>query len=131
MNNTRRAVLLDKTVAAAQGGCAHHFDALNETFITSKFERGCLLGNFSAELANQSAVIRESLAKLFYRWTKDLEIAIEDAQADGTVHPTGKPPTSRRSCSMPMKARCFAPACSAAARRSTDFMKLAFGMILT
>src|SRR5271168_4472878 len=84
MNGTRRAVLLDKTVPPLQR-LRTHFDSLNETFVKSKFERGCLLGNFSAELANQSAIIRESLAKLFERWTKDLEIAIEDAQADGAV----------------------------------------------
>jgi TetR/AcrR family transcriptional repressor of nem operon len=84
MNSTRRAVLLDKTVPPLER-LRTHFGALNETFIKSKFERGCLLGNFSAELANQSAVIRKSLAKLFDRWTKDLEVAIEDAQADGAV----------------------------------------------
>jgi TetR/AcrR family transcriptional repressor of nem operon len=84
MNSTRRAFLLDKNVPPLQR-LRMHFDALNDTFIKSKFERGCLLGNFSAELANQSAIIRDRLAKLFERWTKDLEIAIEDAQADGAV----------------------------------------------
>ena len=84
MNNTRRAVLLDKTVPPLKR-LRTHFDALNETFIKSKFERGCLLGNFSAELANQSPVIRESLVTLFERWTKDLEVAIADAQSEGAV----------------------------------------------
>ncbi len=84
MGNTRRAVLLDKTVAPLKR-LRSHFEALNDTFIKSKFERGCLLGNFSAELANQSPLIRDSLAKLFDRWTKDLEVAIRDAQTDGTI----------------------------------------------
>jgi TetR/AcrR family transcriptional regulator, transcriptional repressor for nem operon len=84
MNNTRRGILLDKNVPPLQRLRAH-FVALNDTFVKSKFERGCLLGNFSAELANQSAMIRDSLAKLFKRWTEDLEIAIADAQAEGTV----------------------------------------------
>src|ERR1700730_15829453 len=84
INSTRRAVLVDKTVPPLER-LRSHLDALNETFVKSKFERGCLLANFSAELANQSAVIRESLAKLFERWTKDLEVAIEDAQAAGAV----------------------------------------------
>ncbi|HEX4556860.1 MAG TPA: TetR family transcriptional regulator C-terminal domain-containing protein [Xanthobacteraceae bacterium] len=87
--NTRRAVLRDKNIPPLQR-LRTHFDALNDTFIHSKFERGCLLGNFSAELANQSAVIRKSLAKLFERWTEDLEIAIEDAQAEGTVSSDSK-----------------------------------------
>ena len=84
LNSTRRAVLLDKTVPPLRR-LRTHFETLNDSFIKSKFERGCLLGNFSAELANQSAVIRESLATLFERWTKDLEVAIADAQAEGTV----------------------------------------------
>ena len=67
--------MLDKTVAPLQR-LRTHFHALNKTSIKSKFERGCILGNLSAELANQSAVIRKSLAKLFDRWTKDLEVAI-------------------------------------------------------
>ena len=84
MNNIRRAILRDKNVPPLQR-LRTHFTALNESFIKSKFERGCLLGNFSAELSSQSAVIRDSLAKLFERWTRDLEVAIADAQAEGAV----------------------------------------------
>ena len=84
LNSTRRAILLDKTVPPLQR-LRTHFETLNDTFTKSKFERGCLLGNFSAELANQSPVIRESLVTLFERWTKDLEVAIADAQSEGTV----------------------------------------------
>jgi TetR/AcrR family transcriptional repressor of nem operon len=84
LNSTRRAVLRDKTVPPLQR-LRTHFEMLNATFTKSKFERGCLLGNFSAELANQSPVIRESLLTLFERWTKDLEVAIADAQSEGAV----------------------------------------------
>ena len=84
LNSTRRAILRDKTVPPLQR-LRTHFETLNDNFIKSKFERGCLLGNFSAELANQSPVIRESLATLFERWTKDLEVAIADAQSEGAV----------------------------------------------
>jgi TetR/AcrR family transcriptional regulator, transcriptional repressor for nem operon len=84
LNSTRRAILRDKTVPPLQR-LRTHFETLNDTFTKSKFERGCLLGNFSAELANQSPVIRESLLTLFERWTEDLEVAIADAQSEGTV----------------------------------------------
>ena len=84
LNSTRRAILRDKTVPPLQR-LRTHFETLNASFVKSKFERGCLLGNFSAELANQSPVIRESLLTLFERWTKDLEVAIADAQSEGTV----------------------------------------------
>jgi len=84
LNSTRRAILRDKSVPPLQR-LRTHFETLNASFVKSKFERGCLLGNFSAELANQSPVIRESLVTLFERWTKDLEVAIADAQSEGTV----------------------------------------------
>jgi TetR/AcrR family transcriptional repressor of nem operon len=80
----RREVLADKSVPPLDR-LRKHFDTLNTKFIDSNFEHGCLLGNFSAELANQSALIRESLAKLFVRWTDDLVVAIADAQADGSI----------------------------------------------
>ena len=84
LNSTRRAILRDKSVPPLQR-LRTHFETLNASFVKSKFERGCLLGNFSAELANQSPVIRESLVALFERWTRDLEVAIADAQAEGAV----------------------------------------------
>ena len=84
VGSTRRAVLIDKTVRPLER-LRTHFAALNELFITSKFNRGCLLGNFSAELSNQSPAVRDSLAQLFTKWTKDLEVAIADAQAEGSI----------------------------------------------
>ena len=82
--STRRAVLGDKAVAPMER-LTRHFTALNDAFVASEFQRGCLLGNFSAELANQSPLIRESLRGLFAQWTDDLRIAIADAQADGAI----------------------------------------------
>jgi TetR/AcrR family transcriptional regulator, transcriptional repressor for nem operon len=83
-DNTRRQVLLDRSLPALQR-LRRHFEGLNDLIAESKFERGCLLGNFSAELSNQSAVIRQRLAALYKRWTKDIEVAIEDGQAEGSI----------------------------------------------
>ena len=44
-----------------------------------------ILGNFSAELSNQSDVIRDSLRRLYERWTKDVEATIAEAQEQGAV----------------------------------------------
>jgi len=84
MDSTRRQVLLNRSLPALKR-LRGHFEGLNELFVKSKFERGCLLGNFSAELSNQSAVIRQGLADLYGRWSKDLELAIEAGQAEGTI----------------------------------------------
>jgi TetR/AcrR family transcriptional repressor of nem operon len=84
MGSTNRAILTDKTVSPLER-LRTHFAALNDMLIASKFNRGCLLGNFSAELANQSPTVRDSLAQLFTKWTKDLQVAIADAQAEGSI----------------------------------------------
>jgi TetR/AcrR family transcriptional repressor of nem operon len=83
-DTARRQVLLDKSLPALQR-LRGHFERLNEIFVRAKFERGCLLGNFSAELSNQSAVIRRELAALYGRWSRDIELAIADGQAEGTI----------------------------------------------
>jgi TetR/AcrR family transcriptional repressor of nem operon len=84
IGSTRRQVLHDKGLPALKR-LRTHFEALNDLFVKSKFERGCLLGNFSGELANQSEVIRRSLAQLYKRWTEDLEEAIADGQGEGVI----------------------------------------------
>jgi TetR/AcrR family transcriptional repressor of nem operon len=78
------AVLADKSVAPLDR-LRRHYSGLNQKFVDGNFERGCLLGNFSAEMSSQSPLIRESLAKLFAKWTGDLEGAIADGQADGSI----------------------------------------------
>jgi TetR/AcrR family transcriptional repressor of nem operon len=80
----RREVLADKSIPPLER-LRRHYDGLNRRLIAAKFEEGCLLGNFSAEMSSQSPLIRESLAKLYARWTDDLEVAIADGQADGSI----------------------------------------------
>jgi TetR/AcrR family transcriptional repressor of nem operon len=57
-----------------------HFEAMSDLCIGTRYERGCLLGNFSAELANQCPLICARLAALYSDWTQDIESAISEAQ---------------------------------------------------
>jgi TetR/AcrR family transcriptional repressor of nem operon len=85
----RREILADPTVKPLQR-LRRHFERLNGIFVDAKFERGCILGNFSAELSNQSEMIRASLRGLYARWTDDLEAAVAEAQQQGAVRNTMK-----------------------------------------
>ncbi len=49
------------------------------------FSRGCLIGNFSAELSSQSADIRAALDEVLTDWTKDIAQVIAEAQKAGDV----------------------------------------------
>jgi TetR/AcrR family transcriptional regulator, transcriptional repressor for nem operon len=83
----RRELLADQSIPPLER-LRRHYERLNTIFVEAKFERGCILGNFSAELANQSDVIRDGLRRLYERWTKDVEAAIAEAQEQGAVAKT-------------------------------------------
>ncbi len=83
-NQTRREILTDPTVAPLQR-LRRHFDRISGLFADSRYTRNCILGGFSAELANQSEPIRESLRKLYGQWSKDIEAVIAEAQARGDI----------------------------------------------
>lgn len=74
-----RAALKDKSRPPLERLQAH-FAGLTEMYRAAEFTRGCLLGNFSAEVSESSPEIRERLAVLFERWTHELEEAIAEAQ---------------------------------------------------
>jgi TetR/AcrR family transcriptional regulator, transcriptional repressor for nem operon len=89
-NQMRREILTDSAVPALQR-LRRHFDRINTLYAESHFTRNCILGGFSAELANQSEAIRASLRKLYGEWTKDLEATIAEAQAQGEIASKTKP----------------------------------------
>jgi TetR/AcrR family transcriptional repressor of nem operon len=63
------------------------FDDRIAAFRKSNFVRGCLLGNFSAEAADHSAMIRQQLAKHFKSWSAVFEQCISDGQKIGEISP--------------------------------------------
>jgi TetR/AcrR family transcriptional regulator, transcriptional repressor for nem operon len=83
-DNPRRATLADTSLPALQRLRAH-FERLNEGFAGDAFGRGCLLGNFSAELADQSQLIRQRLSELYLTWSTEIAAVIAEAQADGSI----------------------------------------------
>jgi TetR/AcrR family transcriptional regulator, transcriptional repressor for nem operon len=80
----RRELLADKSIPPLER-LRRHYERLITVCADAQFERGCILGNFSAELSNQSEVIRDSLRRLYERWTRDVEAAIAEAQEQGAV----------------------------------------------
>ena len=83
-NQKRREILTDPTVPPLQR-LRRHFDRITALCADLHFTRNCILGGFSAELANQSEAIREGLRKLYGQWTKDIEATIAEAQTKGEI----------------------------------------------
>lgn len=80
----RRVALIGGT-GAPLSRLRAHFKALNQLGPANGFSRGCLLGNFSAELSSQSAGIRGALDDALAGWTKDIAQVIAEAQKAGDV----------------------------------------------
>jgi TetR/AcrR family transcriptional repressor of nem operon len=62
-----------------------YFDDRIKAFRASNYARGCLMGNFSAEAADHSTLIREHLAKHFEAWSSLFEKCISEAQDQGAI----------------------------------------------
>ena len=62
-----------------------HFQTMADTFGASGFSRGCLLGNFGAEMADANPNIREALSKTLAAWTDAIADVLREARDAGTL----------------------------------------------
>jgi TetR/AcrR family transcriptional repressor of nem operon len=62
-----------------------YFDDRIKALKAANYARGCLLGNFSAEVADHSAPIREHLVRQFGVWSAFFANCIAEAQQQGAV----------------------------------------------
>ena len=68
-----------------------HFHELRDKIVASDFRRGCLVGNFSAEMADQSDTMRARLAAAFGGWQAAIADLIEQARARGEIASVSEP----------------------------------------
>jgi TetR/AcrR family transcriptional repressor of nem operon len=62
-----------------------YFQSLADLMQSWSYTKGCMVGNFATELADQSRLIRDRLAMIVAAWTRAIEICIRDAQTAGTI----------------------------------------------
>jgi TetR/AcrR family transcriptional repressor of nem operon len=55
-----------------------HFECIADAYRSAKFEKGCMFGNLTAEMAATS-VIREALLTHTRRWSEDIATLLEEA----------------------------------------------------
>lgn len=61
------------------------FDAMTRSYRSGGYAKGCMLGNFSLEVADHSDTIRGQLAAHFETWSELFEACIVEAQKSGAV----------------------------------------------
>jgi TetR/AcrR family transcriptional regulator, transcriptional repressor for nem operon len=86
----RLAVLQDRKLRPLRR-LRKYFETLNQAVTDAAFSRGCLLGNFGAELSDQSALVREQVAEAFDAWSRILAGVVAEAQEEGAIPRTFPP----------------------------------------
>lgn len=82
----RRTMLSDATVAPVERLRAY-FRSIAAAANRANYERGCLVGNFSAEMTG-NLVFRERLIQIYADWSADIGRCIEEARAAGQLNTT-------------------------------------------
>jgi TetR/AcrR family transcriptional repressor of nem operon len=90
LQNTRVDILFEEGVPPLDR-LKNHFTYLSERLIERGFERGCMLGLFAAEMAQEYPKMREELRSVFENWCSTVESVLREAQAEGTVDPRHDP----------------------------------------
>ncbi|MBN3810959.1 TetR/AcrR family transcriptional regulator [Paraburkholderia sp. Ac-20347] len=68
-----------------------YLDIISDVLAAEHWQRGCLIGDFSAETARQSEVLRERLQNIFHAWREPFAACIGEAQAAGEIDPAFTP----------------------------------------
>jgi TetR/AcrR family transcriptional regulator, transcriptional repressor for nem operon len=64
---------------------ARYFKELSDEKAKDNYATGCLLGNFSLEIANASKAVRSRLSEIFERWEEPIIKCLREAQAQRQI----------------------------------------------
>jgi TetR/AcrR family transcriptional repressor of nem operon len=81
------AALADDGLTATQR-LRRYLDAITTKLEDADWSRGCMIGNFSLELANHNERLRLKLSEIFERWRKPFAACIAEGQAAGEIAST-------------------------------------------
>ena len=68
-----------------------YLDTITKRLKADGFTRGCLIGDFSVEVAQQSEMLRTRLQQIYVEWLKPFAACIAQAQAAGELDTDFKP----------------------------------------
>ncbi|GII56144.1 TetR family transcriptional regulator [Planotetraspora thailandica] len=107
-----------------------HFEFLRDEVVEQGFTHGCLIGNFTAEIADHSDAIRDAVQEAFATWAATIAATIAEAQGAGAVRAGLDPEQTARYILSTWEGTIV----MARAERSRDafdtFFELTFGTLL-
>ena len=84
LQGTVRKALDDKTLTPRQR-LQRYLDVITGVLADARWNRGCLIGDFSLETTSQSKVLRQRLEGIFHEWRAPFAACIAEAQAIGEI----------------------------------------------
>ena len=90
LDGTRPDLLFQEGVPPVER-LKNHFTYLSERLAERGFERGCMLGLFATEMAQEYPRMREELRLVFETWCEAVESVLREAQAAGDIDPRHDP----------------------------------------
>ena len=85
-----RKALDDKSLTPRQR-LKRYLDSISDVLAGAKWNRGCLIGDFSLETTSQSKLLRQRLEAIFQEWRAPFASCIAEAQTIGEVDSTFDP----------------------------------------
>jgi TetR/AcrR family transcriptional repressor of nem operon len=85
-----REALDDKSLTPLQR-LKRYLDLISGILEHAKWNRGCLIGDFSLETTSQSKLLRQRLEAIFQEWLAPFASCIADAQTVGEIDSTFEP----------------------------------------
>ncbi|WP_327106238.1 TetR/AcrR family transcriptional regulator [Nonomuraea glycinis] len=107
-----------------------HFEAIRDQVVRLEFTRGCLLGNFGAEIADHSEVIRDSVAEGFRQWVAAIAATLAQAQRGGAVRAGLDPEMTARFLLNAWEGTLLRARADRSAEAFDTFFAIAFGPLL-
>jgi TetR/AcrR family transcriptional repressor of nem operon len=82
---------LDDTSLTPRQRLKRYLDIISGVLADDKWNRGCLIGDFSLETASQSDLLRERLEAIFQEWRAPFAACIAEAQNAGEIDSAFEP----------------------------------------
>ncbi|MFF3444308.1 TetR/AcrR family transcriptional regulator [Streptosporangium sp. NPDC002721] len=107
-----------------------HFEFLRDQTVRHGCTRGCLIGNFGAEIADRSDVIRTAVRQSFQQWAALIAAALAEARQAGSVRPDLDPEATARFLLSAWEGTLLAARADRSASAFDSFFTVAFGTLL-
>ena len=80
-------ILSDETLGPRER-LRRYFAAMAVNLATRDYKCGCLIGNLSAEMADQSRLVCDRLSAIYAGWTRAIETCVREGQRAGEISDT-------------------------------------------